>query len=144
MKFIYDKKDSSLSTNSNDIIFLEKTHQIYTHGKYFPDFTKSEAIDIIYSKSITKNITTSWSDLLNFTDIDSSFELGTYTIQVTYSNNIFSGIFSYNGVGGEEIILHQAGDGTRIFLKTNNGKLQIVGNSAVANASLIIKLRKIL
>jgi len=76
---------------------------------------------------------------------------GTYAVQVTYSNDIYSGVMSwYAGTGGtaEEVILHYAGnrnpDDARIYLKTEGGKIYIAANGAVASQTYTIKIRKLI
>lgn len=76
---------------------------------------------------------------------------GTYAVQVTYSNDIYSGVMSwYAGTGGvaEEIDLHYAGsrdpDTERIYLKTQGGKIYIAANGNSSSKTYTIKIKKLI
>lgn len=98
--------------------------------------------------TITKSLTptTSWGA----TGIGTSdLTTGTYAIQVVQGSHYYSGILSwYANTGGmaEEIDLHYNGSGTptRIYLRTNNGQLQIAADAAYSSTSFTFNFRKLI
>lgn len=100
------------------------------------------------TSTITKSLTptTSWGATgIGTTDLAT----GTYAIQVVQGTHYYSGILSwYANTGGmaEEIDLHYNGSGTptRIYLRTNNGQLQIAADAAYSSTSFTFNFRKLI
>lgn len=116
-----------------------------TLAQFTSDIIKQAGLNTI---TITKSLTptTSWGATgIGTTDIAT----GTYAIQVIQDSHYYSGIISwYAAAGGmaEEIDLHYNGSGTptRIYLRTNNGQLQIAADAAYSSTSFTFNFRKLI
>lgn len=127
--------DNSTDNISSRIYF--RKNGIFVDGHQY-----SELLPITTGQAIKDGIPESaWINCFDLT----SLTTGTYIINATLGNDVYSGIISYSGTGGEEIPLHRSGNGqNRIFLKTDGTNLKIASTSALVDITLNIKFRKML
>lgn len=141
-------------TESNDITTTAITRVYCSNDGYIRYKTLAQfTSDIIAqagltTSTITKSLapTTSWGATgIGTTDLAT----GTYAIQVVQGSHYYSGILSWYAASGgmaEEIDLHYNGSGTptRIYLRTNNGQLQIAADAAYSSTSFTFNFRKLI
>ena len=136
----FTKNPAGNFNSNNDTL----TGRIYFRkdGIFVDGYQYSEVFPISTGQAIESGVPESaWMTCLDLTALTS----GTYIINATLDNDIYSGIISYSGTGGEEILLHRSGNGQdRIFLKTDGTNLKIASTSALVNITLNVKLRKML
>lgn len=106
----------------------------------------------LYEVSTTITIT---ADQWNDTDLSYSTvgltTTGTYAIQISNNDRYYSGIMSWyagDGSMADEVILHYSGSDdpgdSRLYLKTDNGKIYIAANETISSSTYTIKLRKLI
>lgn len=144
----FTKDSTSEFDSTNDIL----SGRIYFRkdGIFVNGYQYSEILPLTTAQALKSGIPESaWTNCLDLTSLTN----GTYIIQTVLSqivdnvtkSDIYSGIISYSGTGGEEILLHRSGNGqNRIFLKIDGTDLKIASTSALVNITLNIKLRKML
>ena len=132
------------STNNFDSTTDTFVGRIYfrKNGIFVDGYQYSELLPITTGQAVKDGIPESaWTNCFDLTSLIS----GTYIINATLGNDVYSGIISYSGTGGEEIPLHRSGNGqNRIFLKIDGTNLKIASTSALVDITLNIKLRKML
>ena len=121
---------------------------------YFTDGKPSACTSIagvgVYTKNVTKAITTSWVSVISATDLNSLLTegSGTYIVQVYGATSIgySSGIMSWHTSGStnDEILLHRTGASINIYLRLSSRALQIAGSDAVASQSISFKFKKLI
>lgn len=112
------------------------------NGIFVDGYQYSELLPITTGQAVKNGIPESaWTNCFDLTSLTN----GTYIINVILGNDVYSGIISYSGTGGEEIPLHRSGNGqNRIFLKIDGTNLKIASTSALVDITLNIKFRKML
>lgn len=145
-----------LTTSNSDVTFKKDSTTNYNpqtdnvsgriyfkkNGIFVDGYQYSELLPITIGQAVKDGIPESaWTNCFDLTSLTN----GTYIINAALGNDVYSGIISYSGTGGEEIPLHRSGNGQdRIFLKTDGINLKIASTSALIDITLNIKFRKML
>ena len=149
------KSDTSKLIGWNDVVFIEDTREIWTHGVIY-----NCSPDVVSFNPENRN----WNGNWFFYGFPNTISDGSYVVQVSCNGVIYTGYCSYTSVTTreEEILLHSSGDSNyRVFLKLGSEKVNdtdefpTVGfkiavvdinnpSNNVYNVGLSIKMKKLL